>query len=54
LMLWLQQVVGEPWTWCIRPEEIDLFLKGSGWTNALALAGTTRKYGVEFYAVATK
>jgi len=54
LMLWLQKVVGEPWIWSIRPEELGLFLEKSGWTNALALAGTTRKHGVEFYAVATK
>ena len=54
LMLWLQKVAGEPWTWSIRPEELDLFLEKSGWTNALALAETTRKHGVEFYAVATK
>ncbi|MBL7226292.1 MAG: SAM-dependent methyltransferase [Desulfobacteraceae bacterium] len=54
LMLWLQKVVGEPWTWSIRPEELGLFLEESGWTNALALVGTTRKHGVEFFAVATK
>ncbi|UCF94758.1 MAG: class I SAM-dependent methyltransferase [Desulfobacterales bacterium] len=54
LMLWLQKAVGEPWMWSIRPEELDRFLEKSGWTNAPALAGTTLKHGVEFYAVATK
>ena len=54
LMLWLQKVVGEPWIWSIRPEELGLFLKKTGWTNTPALAGTTLKHGVEFYAVATK
>jgi len=54
LMLWLQKVIGEPWIWSIRPEELDLFLAETGWTNALALAGTTGKHGVEFYAMATK
>jgi len=54
LMLWLQKVIGEPWTWSIRPEELGLFLEESGWTNAPTMAGTTRKHGVEFYAVATK
>lgn len=54
LMLWLQKVVGEPWTWSIHPEELDLFLKETGWTNAPTLAETTRKYGVEFFVVATK
>jgi methyltransferase (TIGR00027 family) len=53
LMLWLQKVVGEPWTWSIRPEELDLFLEESGWTNAPALAGTTAKHGVEFFSVGT-
>ena len=54
LMLWLQKVVGEPWTWSIHPGELGLFLEESGWTIAPELAGTTRKYGVEFYAVAAK
>ncbi len=53
-MLWLQKVSGEPWTWSIRPEELDLFLKESGWESISAPAGPPRKYGVEFYAVATK
>jgi len=54
LMLWLQKVVGEPWTWSIRPEELGLFLEVTGWTIALEQEGTDRKHGVEFYAVATK
>lgn len=54
LMLWLQKVAGEPWIWCIRPEELGPFLETTGWTNTPAVAGTPRKQGVEFYAVATK
>ena len=54
LMLWLQKVVGEPWTWSIRPEELGLFLEETGWTIALEQKGTARKHGVEFYAVAMK
>ena len=54
LMLWLQKVIGEPWLWSIRPEELGLFLEETGWTIATALAGATRKHGVEFFAVATK
>jgi len=54
LMLRLQKVAGEPWTWSIRPEELGLFLEESGWTNDLEQVGRTRKHGVEFYAVATK
>jgi hypothetical protein len=33
---------------------LGLFLEESGWTNDLEQVGTTRKHGVEFYAVATK
>ena len=54
LMLWLQKVAGEPLTWSIRPEELGLFLEKTGWKIALGQAGTSRKQGVEFYAVATK
>jgi methyltransferase (TIGR00027 family) len=54
LMLWLQKIIGEPWIWSIRPEELGMFLEKTGWINAPALAGTTRKHGIEFYTVATK
>ena len=54
VMLWLQKIAGEPWIWSIRPEELGPFLEKTGWTNAPAVAGTTVKHGVEFYAVATK
>ena len=53
LVLWLLKIIGEQWLWSTRPEELGRFLEGTGWTNALALAGETRKHGVEFYAVAT-
>jgi methyltransferase (TIGR00027 family) len=54
LMLWLQKVIGEPWTWSIRPEKLGLFLEESGWTNAPELAGAADMHGVEFYVVAKK
>ncbi|MBW2442597.1 MAG: SAM-dependent methyltransferase [Deltaproteobacteria bacterium] len=54
LMLWLQRTAGEPWTWSIRPEALGEYLKESGWTYAAEPGETARKYGVEFYAVATK
>jgi methyltransferase (TIGR00027 family) len=53
LMLWLQKIFGEPWLWSIRPEELDLFLKRSGWINAQELTGVKGKQGIEFFAVAT-
>ena len=54
LMLWLQKVAGEPWTWSIRPEELGVFLEETGWKIALDQVESTRKHGVEYYAVATK
>jgi len=54
LMLWLQKAAGEPWTWSIRPEALGEYLRASGWTYAAEPGQTARKYGVEFYAVATK
>lgn len=54
LMLWLQKMVGEPWLWSIRPEALGGFLEETGWKNGLGQVETTRKQGVEFYAVALK
>ncbi|MBW2478040.1 MAG: SAM-dependent methyltransferase [Deltaproteobacteria bacterium] len=54
LMLWLQKVVGEPWTWSVQPEELGSFLKNVGWEHSPELEGTSGMHGVEFYAVATK
>ena len=54
LMLWLQKVIGEPWIWSIRPEELGPFLDETGWTDDPDLAGSTVKHGVEFFGVATK
>ena len=54
LMLWLQNAAGEPWNWSIRPEKLGQFLEESGWAHAPEQAGTTRRHGVEFYAMATK
>ena len=54
LVRWILKVSGEPWLWSMRPQEVGPFLEGSGWTNELALAETTRNHGVEFYAVAAK
>ena len=54
LMLWLQRVVGEPWTWSIGPEELCSFLAETGWSIVPKLVGITEKNGVEYYVVATK
>jgi len=54
MMLWLQKLIGEPWLWSIRPEELGPFLKRTGWTNTLVPTETSIKHGVEFYAVAKK
>jgi hypothetical protein len=54
MMLWLQKLIGEPWLWSIRPEELGRFLENSGWIIVPELAGAAEINGVEFYAVATK
>ena len=54
LMLWLLKLIGEPWLWSIRPQELGMFLEELGWNSAPALAGTSDKHGVEFYAVAKR
>lgn len=55
LVLWLLKAFGEPWLWSIRTEELDQFLKKSGWTNNPELIkGYTGKHGIELYAAATK
>ena len=54
LMLWLQKLIGEPWLWSIRPEELGLFLEETGWINASEAAGDTNRHGVEFFGVGTK
>jgi hypothetical protein len=51
-MLWLQRIIGEPWFWSIRPEGLGLYLEESGWRNGPEQVETTRKQGVEYYAVA--
>jgi len=54
LMLWLQKVAGEPWTWSVRPEALGSFLEETGWAIAPDQAGEARRYGIEFFAAATK
>lgn len=54
LMLWLQKLIGEPWVWSIRPEELGPFLEESGWTIDLVQDWAIDKHGVEFFAVAKK
>jgi hypothetical protein len=49
LILWLQKLVGEPWLWSIRPEELGAFLKNSGWTDVSETADIAGKHGVEFF-----
>ena len=54
LMLWLLKVQGEPWLSSIRPGGLSEFLAGTGWTDALNLAETTVRHGVEQFGVVTK
>ncbi|NOR72666.1 MAG: SAM-dependent methyltransferase [Mariprofundaceae bacterium] len=54
ILMWGQKAIGEPWTWSILPEELGSFLEKTGWMIAPSLPGTTHKYGIEFFIVATK
>lgn len=54
LISWLQMVAGEPWTWSIRPDDLDRFLRETGWTIDPEKVGKNCKHGVEYFAVATK
>jgi O-methyltransferase involved in polyketide biosynthesis len=54
LILWLQKLVGEPWTWGIQPKELGPFLVETGWKIPMGPVQTSCKYGVEFFAVAIK
>lgn len=54
LILWTLKLTGEPWLWSIQPEQLNPFLGRLGWRNIQKLPETTIKYGVEFFAVATK
>lgn len=54
LMLWLQEVIGEPMLWSITPGEIGTYLKQTGWTALKGQYRTDHKYGVEFFASAIK
>jgi methyltransferase (TIGR00027 family) len=54
LMLWLLKLQGEPWLSSIPPSELSDVLAGSGWTDAVELAGTTVRHGVEYFGVVTK
>ncbi|MCI5222033.1 MAG: SAM-dependent methyltransferase [Candidatus Electrothrix sp. AR4] len=51
LMLWLQNLVGEPWLWSIRPEGLAFFLQEHGWRERKK---DSERHGVEFFAVATR
>jgi methyltransferase (TIGR00027 family) len=54
LMLWLQKVIGEPWTWSIRPENLGSFLNNAGWQYLPECQAPSTIPGVELYAVASK
>jgi methyltransferase (TIGR00027 family) len=54
LVLWLQKLIGEPWNWSIRPEDLPLFLQRTGWAIAPEMAGCGEKHGVEIFGVATR
>jgi O-methyltransferase involved in polyketide biosynthesis len=54
LMLWLQQLIGEPWSWAILPDELPPFLERTGWRIAPEMAGRGEEHGVEIFTVAMR
>ncbi len=52
LMLWLQNLIGEPWLWSIRPDGLGSFLEQAGWKNEPLPAEESGKHGIEYFAVA--
>jgi methyltransferase (TIGR00027 family) len=54
LVLRLLKVGGEPWLWCIPPEELNRFLNEHDWSIADALTESSDKCGIEFHAIAVK
>lgn len=54
LMLWLQNVLKEPWLWSIHPEKLGPFLEQHGWTPDAFPEESQEKHGVEFFIAAGK
>jgi len=54
LMLWLQNVSGEPWLWSIHPANLSSYLSSLGWTCQQDAAEAAQKFGVEHFVVTQK
>ncbi len=54
LVLWILKLIGEPWLWSIRPEELGPFLDENGWANSPDLVGLSGEHGMELFAVAMR
>jgi methyltransferase (TIGR00027 family) len=54
LMLWLQKMIGEPWLWSIRPDQLGAFLAEAGWEIPSAPSARIEKRGVEYFVAAAK
>ena len=54
MMLWLQKAAGEPWLWSIIPEELGPYLEKCGWKMDPEHNWAGRKYGVEYFVMASK
>lgn len=54
LVLWILEVMGEPWLWSIQPDELGSFLKENDWTITHDPMVSSNRHGVEFYGVALK
>jgi methyltransferase (TIGR00027 family) len=54
LVLRILKIAGEPWLWCIQPDELGSFLLKRGWKIAPNLRSHSDKCGIEFFVVALK
>ncbi len=52
LTLWSLKLMGEPWHWSLRPQQVDDFLAGLGWRGVPAPAGAPTGGGIEHFAIA--
>jgi len=53
-LLWSLKKHGEPWLWCIQPDQVARLLNDNGWTYIPEPGGGVNKYGIEFFGIARK
>ncbi len=54
MVMWMLENCGEPWLWCIRPDDLASFLQKNHWQMAGEDDFRTERFGVEYLGVALK